>query len=483
MWMPMNLYSRLIAALAIAATIGATCLALMMLLTTGPFITWAVLVGTLTAGAVVLARWALHPLQQLATELGDGSPPDIHDILGAIRKGYQAAQNRADGTDQTLVNDFAKRASQWHQGNQALSLLFSSVTRDRLNTDHQTFFESLLADWTREGLVDAAAILWSDDTPAHLHSRGTITALPESLTTSQHRLTQPALEQIDDRTWARFPVAMAQPPEGDTPYPIAVLVTWPEAAPPSEQTLAGWTAVTRYMGLRIQALDGVIMTTAPNADADTLALQAGFLADANGRLQQSMAAMGELISLIGEHLDDNAAKGAVADALLERGQALLERLSGLLDLTSGSWCPTASLPQPVNVATLVERAIEAHRNHPTATLNVRTNVGTDTVNTDATALSLALETLVQEMLQRHPGNINVTTRQQSDDGHLHCEFIVESDNPDPAPNTSSLGLALVTQLAKARGGTITQSHNEFSHRIKLRWPYTPNPFSQHGKAA
>ena len=475
----MKLYHRLIIAMVLAATAGATTLVVLLAFPWAPLTAWAVLAGVLTAGAVLVARWAMGPLRQLVGEISaDNRIPSrdlldrVTDTIGELR----LALEKQAGSEQTGHQP-------WHAVQQGLTLLFNTVTADSLTLQHHRFVAPILSEWVREGQTAAAALLWDGDHPVTFFGNGSLSEydLPEKLTTLPRIASQPILHTENGSVWAGFPIA--KPATGkDTQTPRLLVAAWPDSTPPSEPLLAGMSAVAHYLGLRATALNGV--EALPVMDTEH-AIKADYLAHVQQQLAQSIKAMSEYSRQLTE------AEGQPTDHLLEQADRLLARISSLIDLTTVRWNPPRTPLERLNVTTLIEQVVARHAAATSITLARDEHPGTAPVMTEPMLLSSAVNTLIDMANHTEHHRITVSAQQSGPDTAPRGEFTIRSSvnvptsTPTPPPEPSPLpdphtdiDVAFVSQLVRLRGGHLAiEQESDGGMRYTLNWPYTSSPVS------
>ncbi|MBI5138112.1 MAG: hypothetical protein HZA24_12380 [Nitrospirae bacterium] len=453
----MDLYRRLILALALAATAGATALAVLLSVAWAPVLTWGIFAGALTVGAAGLARWVTVPLRELAATPGEDAVPDPRQALERLAGTQAEAEALAADRDSAVETLVRERVDGWQRANQALSLLYRAVAGDT-GGGTRPYLETLLGAAAREGFPPVAGALWPD---GGVFLTDTADALPDALLGASPRRSQAIVVHAGDRTWAGFPVPANPAQTGDAPRML--LAAWPGTTGPDEMTLAALGAVARYLAVRGQAVRPAAGT---RPDAAELALKASFLAHVSARLQAATEAMAAF----------GAARAAARDTddLLESGARLLERLTPLLDLADDGWQPAFAAPRRVSVAHLVKQVAAAHQGGP---VTVWVDRATCPVLADPSPLALALEALLDEA-GRHAGGagLRVEARHAGPDTRPHGEITIHATTDTPlAPG---IGMALASRLARANGGALSHHAGGGGLHLTLNWPYSP----QHGPA-
>ncbi len=466
----MKLYHRLIIAMVLAATAGATALVLLLAFPWAPLVAWGAMAGILTAGAMVVARWAMAPLRQLAESVGAGDHLASRDLLDRVADTITELRN---ATSPQADSDPAD-AQPWHAIQQGPTLLFNTVTTDSLTQPHHQFAVPVLSEWVREGQTTVAALLWDGNHPTTFIGNGDLTEhdLPTALTALPRIASQPILHTENGTLWAGFPIPSAPPKEGGLPTPRLLITAWPEQAAPSEPLLAGFAAVAHYFGLRAKALNGIEQL--PETDKE-YTLKADYLAHVQQQLAQSITTMSDY----SRRLMD--AGGHPTDELLEQADRLLAQIAGLVDLTTVRWNPPRTPAERLNITTLIEQITSRHPSAETITLDLGETAATARILTEPTPLSAAVGSLLDLAGGNRNGNHRVTVA-ASQVGPATAplgEFTIRTNGdtpshpPLPSPRTD-IDAAFVSHLARQRGGRLTIDREpDGGTRFTLNWPYVP----------
>jgi signal transduction histidine kinase len=189
--------------------------------------------------------------------------------------------------------------------------------------------------------------------------------------------------------------------------------------------------------------------------ADLVAAERQFSANASHQLRSPLTAIAISLELIADS-DDPVARHEATEALAQVA-GLDQRINDLLELArTGRVAPAAR----TDVSALVARHIDAiaaqfHRDGRRLALDAPEGLE---ANITASALTQAVEILLDNALQHGRGNVQVTVAEDPDDGGIDIAIRDEGEFHGAAPSldrrSHGLGLVLARNLLRADGGRV-----------------------------
>ena len=473
----MGLYQRLIIALTTAAAAGATALVLLSATAVVPLtFAWGGVAALIIVTTVGLARWVLEPMRRLNVRLGDTAPtapdrlfPHLEHTVATLLA--QVAEDEAE-----LDERAGKRLRQWTATTTGLTLLFDAVAQDAPETDHATFIQERLDTWTREEIIEAAAVAWHDDTAptvsGHIGDQRLV-RVPTVLRELARKTDYPTVRETESRVWGVFPVPFSSP--GTTaPEPAALMVAWPLERPPSEGDLASFTALARYLGIR--ALAGRARTATPWASHP---LRDDFLNHIQERLEQVVQSVTELSHTLEQTLSGgySAPPPEVLAQLAGAATRILSVTHDALDPEVGTWSPAPGAPAPVVLEELIQEVARRH-GHGAVAVTADTSAATGPVSLDVGTFGAILDALTSDAVRQTPdgGRVTIGAARMAPEGAEREELILQvRDAGNAAAHaTFDLNRAMAARLTRIVGGALSaESATGGGTLVTLRIPLPP----------